>query len=40
MLLSLSLVLSFVMNKPAAENALLASAHVGGIILKASPSLM
>ncbi|GBM65858.1 hypothetical protein AVEN_248041-1 [Araneus ventricosus] len=40
MLLSFSLVLGFVMNNPAAENALSASADVGGIIFKASPSFI
>ncbi|GBO19239.1 hypothetical protein AVEN_107075-1 [Araneus ventricosus] len=40
MLLSFSLVLIFVMNNPAAENALSASAHVEGIVLKASPSFI
>ncbi|GBM59805.1 hypothetical protein AVEN_10014-1 [Araneus ventricosus] len=40
MLLSLSLVLSFAVNNPAAENALSASADVGGIAFKASPSFI
>ncbi|GBM14033.1 hypothetical protein AVEN_209930-1 [Araneus ventricosus] len=35
-----SLVLSFVMNNPAAENVLSASADVGGIVFKASPSFI
>ncbi|GBN55307.1 hypothetical protein AVEN_58562-1 [Araneus ventricosus] len=40
MLLSLSLVLSFDMNNPAAENARSASADVGRIVFKASPSFI
>ncbi|GBN81278.1 hypothetical protein AVEN_200125-1 [Araneus ventricosus] len=38
MLLSFSLVLSFVLNNPAAEDALSASTDVGGIVLKVSRS--
>ncbi|GBN35584.1 hypothetical protein AVEN_183897-1 [Araneus ventricosus] len=40
MLLSFSLVLNFVMNNPAVENAVSASADVGGIVFKASPSFI
>ncbi|GBN00913.1 hypothetical protein AVEN_8383-1 [Araneus ventricosus] len=40
MLLSFSLVLSIVINNPAAENALSAPADVGGIVFKASPSFI
>ncbi|GBO28697.1 hypothetical protein AVEN_123478-1 [Araneus ventricosus] len=40
MLLSLSLVPTFVMNNPAAENALSASTDVGGIVFKDSPNFI
>ncbi|GBN00087.1 hypothetical protein AVEN_225980-1 [Araneus ventricosus] len=40
MLLSLTLVLSFAMNNPAAENTLSASADVGGIVFKASSNFI
>ncbi|GBM07158.1 hypothetical protein AVEN_15411-1, partial [Araneus ventricosus] len=38
--LSFCLFLTFVMNNTAAENALSATTHVGGVVFKASPSFI
>ncbi|GBN79022.1 hypothetical protein AVEN_218254-1 [Araneus ventricosus] len=40
MFLSLCLVLSFVVNNPAAENALSASTDIGGMVFKVSPRFL